>query len=130
MRVMLDTNVLISAVVFPNARMDALIYKAALDNRLVLCSYIVEELLEVTRRKFPAKVEDIDRFLARLPYELVYTPEEPPDDLFTIRDADDYPALYTAIIENVDIFVTGDNDFSDVGIERPEIISPAEFLER
>ncbi|GMO48489.1 MAG: hypothetical protein Pg6C_11050 [Treponemataceae bacterium] len=130
MRVMLDTNVLISAVVFPNARMDALIYKAALDNQLVLCSYIVEELLEVTRRKFPAKVEDIDRFLDRLPYELVYTPEEPPDDLFTIRDADDYPALYTAIVENVDVFVTGDDDFGDVEIERPEIISPAEFLER
>ncbi|MDR1179557.1 MAG: putative toxin-antitoxin system toxin component, PIN family [Spirochaetales bacterium] len=130
MRIMLDTNVLISAIVFPNDRMDTLIYKAALDHRLILSSYIIDELLKVTERKFPAKAKDVDLFLTRLPYELVYTPKEPKRDLFTIRDMDDYPALYSAIVEDVDLFVTGDDDFLDVEIEKPEIITPSEFLER
>ena len=38
--------------------------------------------------------------------------------------------LYTAIIENVDILITGDKDFKDVKIERPEILTCTEFLEK
>jgi hypothetical protein len=98
--------------------MDALIYKAAIDHRLVLSSYIIDELLDVTERKFPAKVKDVDLFLTKLPYELVYAPKEQGTDLFTIDDVDDYPVLYSAIVEDVDIFVTGDNDFANVEIER------------
>jgi len=130
MRVMLDTNVLISAIVFPNDRMDSLIFKASLKHQLVLSSYIIDELLTVTEKKFPSKIKDIDLFLTRLPYELVYTPKERKLDLFTIRDIDDYPVLYSAIVEDVDLFVTGDDDFNDVEIERPEIITPSDFLAR
>ncbi len=36
--------------------------------------------------------------------------------------------LYTAITENIDIFITGDKDFSDVNIEKPDIITPADFI--
>jgi len=130
MRVMLDTNVLISAIIFPNARMDSLIFKAVLDHQLVLSSYIIDELLNVTMRKFPQKIKDVDLFLTRLPYELVYTPREQNHEFFNIRDVNDYPVLYSAIIEGVDLFVTGDNDFDDVEIEKPEIITPSEFLEK
>jgi len=130
MRVMLDTNVLISAIVFPNERMDSLIFKAALDHQLVLSSYIIDELIDVTKRKFPKKIKDVDLFLTRLPYELVYTPREQDNNFFDIRDADDYPVLYSAIIEDVDLFVTGDNDFGDIEIEKPEIVTPSEFLEK
>jgi putative PIN family toxin of toxin-antitoxin system len=130
MRVMLDTNVLVSAIVFPNERMDSLIYKAVLDHQLVLSSYIIDELLDVTKRKFPQKIKDVDLFLMRLPYELVYTPREQNYDFFHIRDIDDYPILYSAIIEDIDIFITGDNDFGNIEIEKPEIITPSEFLEK
>jgi len=130
MRVMLDTNVLISAIIFPNERMDSLICKATLDHQLVLSSYIIDELINVTERKFPAKIKDVDLFLTRLPYELVYTPREQNHDFFLIRDIDDYPILYSAIIEDIDLFISGDNDFYDVEIEKPEIITPSDFLEK
>ena len=52
-----------------------------------------------------------------------------PGNLFDIRDINDYPVLYTAIIENIDIFITGDKDFLEVDIELPEIMTPGEFLE-
>ena len=130
MRVMLDTNVLVSAIIFPNQRMDTLIFKAVLEHQLVLSSYIIEELFDVIGRKFPNKSKDVDLFLTRFPYELVYTPREPQHELFHISDKGDYPVLYSAITEDVDLFVTGDRDFDNVEIEKPEIISPTDFLEK
>ena len=44
-------------------------------------------------------------------------------NLFEIRDAKDYPTLYSAIIEQVDVFITGDKDFEDVKVEKPEILT-------
>ncbi len=46
------------------------------------------------------------------------------------RDEDDYPVLYSAVAEDVDVFVTGDRDFEDVDLDRPEILTPAQFLEK
>ena len=42
----------------------------------------------------------------------------------------DYPVLYSAITDGVDIFVTGDSDFAGIDLEHPEIITPAGFLEK
>ena len=49
---------------------------------------------------------------------------------FEIRDDKDYMVLHTAIVADVDILITGDKDFTDVEIERPEILIPKEFLEK
>ena len=96
----------------------------------MLSSYIVEELKDVVKRKFPSKIAVVDTLLAKMSYEYVYTPDIIDETLFEIRDIKDYPVLYTAILEDVDILVTGDNDFKDVDIEKPEILMPAEFVER
>lgn len=130
MRVMLDSNVLFSALLFPGETMNKLMQKVTTEHQLVLSSYIVNELLDVTRRKFSSKVTVIDTLLSQLPYELVYTPELQKPDLFEIRDVKDYPILYSAITEGVDVFVTGDKDFDDVVVEKPEIITPAGFVEK
>ncbi len=34
------------------------------------------------------------------------------------------------IIEDVNILITGDKDFDEVEIEKPEIMSPYEFVEK
>lgn len=75
MRIMLDTNVLVSALLFPGQKMNTLMEKVTTDHQLVLSSYIVNELFDVTQRKFPDKVETIDTLLSQLPYELAYTPK-------------------------------------------------------
>jgi len=38
--------------------------------------------------------------------------------------------FYTAIKEDVDVLITGDKDFSKIDVERPEILTPAQFLEK
>lgn len=100
------------------------------EHQLVLSSYIVEELKDVVRRKFSNKVGIVDTLLAKMNYEYIYTPDILDESLFKIRDVKDYPILYTAILEDVDILVTGDSDFSDVDVEKPDILTPAEFVER
>lgn len=127
---MLDTNVLLSALLFPGKKMDAMMRCIFEKHRLVLSSFVVEELTFVVNRKFPAKAAAIDRLLSAMSYELVYTPQTAEPSLFEIRDPKDYPVLYTAILEDVDILITGDKDFADVAVERPEILTPAEFVAR
>lgn len=130
MRVMLDTNVLISAILFPGRRLDEMMRCIFEEHHLVLSSFVLDELFDVIERKFPGKRKAVDDLLAVMSYELVYTPRELEPGLFEIRDAKDYPVLYTAIKEDVDVLVTGDKDFGGISLERPEIITPGEFIER
>lgn len=119
---------LVSLLLFPNERMNAMLALIFSEHELILSSFVVTELKDVIRRKFPAKAGVVDRLLLKMSYTLVYTPDEMDETLFNIRDAKDYPVLYTAIVEDVDILVTGDKDFADIKIEKPEILTPAGFM--
>jgi len=131
MRIMLDTNVLISIFVFKSKRLEKLLNIVCVHHTLVLSSYIIDELYEVVERKFPGRTESLDTFLLRIPYELEHTPKKlPQHNLFTIRDDQDEKVLYTAITADVDILITSDKDFFDVEIEKPEILMPSQFLEK
>ena len=130
MRIMLDTNVLISMILFPSKRFQKMLEYITVQNELVLSSFVIDEVNAVAERKFPSKKADVDRYLSQLSYEMVYTPKTMKAGLFEIRDMNDYPVLYTAIIEDVDILITGDKDFLDVTIEKPDIITPSDFIEK
>ena len=127
---MIDTNVLISAFVFRSGQMDLLIQRITENHKLVISSFVLDELTEVVKRKFRNKQEALDEFLTALPFELVYTPVNMEDSLFIIRDKKDYPVLYSAIIEDVDIFITGDRDFENLDIKSPQIMTASGFLEK
>jgi len=127
MRVVLDTNILISAFVFRSKKIYAAIDYIVAHHELVLPSYVVDELRDVVARKFPHLVGELDTFLMTLSFTLVYTPSQLPTGLFEIRDISDAPILYTAIIEGADVLLTGDKDFDDVEVEMLEIMTVAEF---
>ena len=128
MKVMLDTNILISAFVFKSEKMNKLIYMLSKEHEIVICSYTIGELKELVDTKFKISQKALDDFLKEFPFNLVYSPTNIEKKLFNIRDEDDYIILHTAIIEDVDIFITGDKDFEDIDIEKPEIMKPSEFL--
>ncbi|MDD3410435.1 MAG: putative toxin-antitoxin system toxin component, PIN family [Eubacteriales bacterium] len=125
---MLDTNVLISMVFFPSPRFAKMLESITKEHTLVLSSFVINELMAVAERKFPAKKDAIDKLLSKVGYEFVYTPLKMQSGVFDIRDINDYPVLYTAIVENVDVLITGDKDFADVEIEKPEILTPTEYI--
>ena len=76
MRIMMDTNVLISIILFPTPHMNKMMEHIFQKHNLVLSSFVVEEFKGVMARKFPTEVKNVDRFLSRVSYELVYTPDE------------------------------------------------------
>ena len=76
MRVMLDTNILISAGLFKNSRLSVLTIKISNEFNIVLSSQFVEELREVTARKFSEKKKTLENFLRRLNFEMAFTPNE------------------------------------------------------
>ena len=131
MRVMLDTNIFISMIFFPSAQTRELTRRLTESHQIVVCDYVIEELRLVTERKFPAKRKFLDHFFLELPFELVYTPRELDWSEFPqIRDGKDLPILATAIMEEIDVFLTGDKDFLVMDVETPEVLTMKQFLER
>lgn len=66
-----------------------------------------------------------------LPFELFYTPKELDLNEFPeMRDVKDAPILATALMESIDVFLTGDKDFLVLDVEMPEILTMKEFLEQ
>ena len=131
MRVMLDTNVLISILIFNGKELKILLKQITDNYKLVLSSYVLDELKEVVKRKFDNKLYDLEVFLYNLPFEVYYTPQIIiNDEVIKIRDIKDVPVLYSAIMSNVDVFVTGDKDFENIDVEKPEILTPSEFLRK
>lgn len=85
----------------------------------------------VFNKKFKDKLLYLEKFLSKFSFELVYTLQDIETDKYPdIRDIADLPILVSAIIEDVDVIVTGDKDFFDVEIEKPEIITVKEYFER
>lgn len=131
MRIMLDTNILISIVIFNSDILKEMLVNICDKHTLVLSSFIIDELKSVIDRKFPDKKNNIDEFLLKLPYILENTQNSNVilnENSFNIRDKNDIPILYSAIVSNVDIFITGDKDFCDVNIKRPKIMTVRQFL--
>ncbi len=130
LRIMLDTNILISASVFRSHTMNQIMTYVHDCHTLVISSYVMEELYEVIKRKFPGKIQNVEEFFSGIRYEYVHTPLNFDKKDLYIRDVKDYPVLYSAVTENIDILITGDKDFSELGMEKPEILTPAEFIKK
>lgn len=57
MRIMLNTNVLLSAVIFRSKMMWNMMARIMEDHRLVLSSYVIDECYEVVERKKPSLID-------------------------------------------------------------------------
>ena len=126
MRILIDTNVLFSALLFPHSKPAIAVLQIARNHTIVLCKQNVEELREIINRKAPAYLPYMEKFLAELTYELLPVVDQ---TLMQMRDVKDQPILNTAIVNDVDIIVTGDKDFLSLELERPKCMSVAKFLE-
>jgi putative PIN family toxin of toxin-antitoxin system len=124
---MIDTNVLISASLFPKSRLGQAIKPLSDKHAVVLCTTIIDELHDVYNRKFPDRLLALESFLKEFSFETVYTPKIS-ENMPQVRDKKDTPILASAILEDVDVLITGDGDFSGIEIDRPEVLSPVEFF--
>lgn len=131
MRAVLDTNVVISALIFPGGPPEA-VYRLALEARIehVTSRPLLVELGRVLTAKFgwePTHAEDAVAQLARV--STVVAPTE------TVHEIEADPAddrvLEAAAAGGADVIVSGDRHLLKLRSWRAiEIERPAEFLER
>ena len=131
MKVMLDTNIIISAALFPNGQAARAFLKSlASPYEPIICDYVLEELQRKFEEKFPDRKADLEEFLETtlLYIQVVTTPEAVTAAERKIRDPKDRPIFRAALNEHADLFLTGDKDFLESSVTDPRIISVADFL--
>ena len=130
-RVMIDTNVLISAILNENSTPNTAFLKASEPSyTLVLCDQILDELRRIFNVKFSSRIPDMERFLTTAHYDLVILTAEDAaaSDEENIRDINDRPILRAARKARIDVFITGDKDFLESTIAHPKIMTAAQFV--
>ena len=126
MRILVDTNILFSALLFPHSKpAQALLYLAD-HHEIVLCDRNLAELRDILERKAPRYLPDAEVLLAELSYELIPAVDHAEK---LIRDAKDQPILNAAVVSDVDVILTGNKDFLSLNIERPKCMTVAQFFE-
>ncbi len=111
MKVLIDTNILISAALSPNGTpFKAYVKAVSYPNEAIVCEQNIDELRRIFNRKFPSKLAVLEEFLALAltAIKVVPIPEEEITDEEKIRDVMDRPILRSAIASGTDIIITGD----------------------
>ena len=107
MKVVFDTNVLVSALVFPGGRADLALRRVIEErDRLLLSKPILDELLGILARKFSRDSEELSHvavFLSDL--SIVVKPRR---KLAVLADHPDNRILECAVSGGADAIVTGD----------------------
>lgn len=130
MRVLIDTNILISAALSSQGTPYRAFVKAvSYPNHGLVCEQNIDEMRRIFNRKFPQKIQALEGFLslALLTLEVVPMPLEENILEDRIRDVNDRPILRAALHAKADILLTGDKDFLESGIDIPKIMTAADF---
>lgn len=131
MRVLIDTNILISAALSSKGTpYQAFIKAVTYPNHGMVCEQNIDELRRIFNRKFPQKIHALETFLslALMTLELVPTPVEEHVSESKVRDVNDRPILRAAIHAKADILLTGDKDFLESGLATPQILTATDFV--
>ena len=129
---MIDTNIFISAALFPNGKVAQALRKAlTYPYQPITCDYVVDELHRKFQEKFQDRLVELEAFLyvALQSIKVVKTPKKMNAEELKIRDVKDRPILRAALNAHADLFLTGDKDFLEAAVEDPRIINVATFLE-
>lgn len=128
MKVVFDTNILVSALVFPGGRGDAALRRIVEEqDQLVISKPILEELLRVLGSKFSRDTEELAHVAVFLS-ELTLT-VNPRRRLQVVKDEPDNRILECALTARAEAIVTGDRALLALGKFRSvRIISLREYL--
>ena len=129
MRIMVDANIIVSAILFPKSIIAKAFDHLANNFDLILSKYTIDEVEGVFNDKFPHKLSEMKMFIKQVPYELFVLNKVDNKKYLNIRDNKDLPVLINAIESKTDVFITGDKDFDDVRIEIPKIIKPRKYID-
>ena len=88
MRILIDTNILFSALLFPRSKPAKALLYIAQNHEMVLCDRNIAELRDILNLKTPKYLPDAEVLLAEMSYELIPAVDHVEK---LIRDAKDQP---------------------------------------
>ena len=129
MKAVFDTNILVSALVFPGGRGEAALRRIIEErDQLILSKPILDELLEILAHKFSRDAEELAHvavFLSDLAHYV-----KPRRRLQVVKDEPDNRILECALTGRADAIVTGDHALLALSNYRGvHIISLREYLD-
>ena len=129
MKVVFDTNILVSALVFPGGRADAALRRILEEqDQLIISKAILAELLRVLGSKFSRDSEELAHVAVFLS-ELALT-VKPRRRLQVVKDEPDNRILECALTGRAEVIVTGDHSLLALGeYKGVRIISLREYLD-
>jgi putative PIN family toxin of toxin-antitoxin system len=112
LRAFIDSNTLVSAIVFDAAELKVIVLLKKKGHELVISEHIVEEILRVMIEKFPEHSSLFLEFLKLSGIEIVpkIDYQDIIDDFNMVRDKHDQHVLAAAVASRCQIIVTGDKD--------------------
>ncbi len=129
MKIVLDTNVIVSGLLNPDGSPGRVIdLFLAGEVRLLVDDRILAEYRAVLPRpKFRFDPEDVSDFLDLVEAEAIRVSAAPLN--LALKDSADRPFLEVAVASKADLLVTGNvRDFEVPSIRRSLIVTPAQFL--
>ena len=126
MRVLIDTNILVSAFVFGGKTRKILESLFEKRHEILVSQYVDSEFKAKLKQKWPDKAEIVYALYHKLPFVFCKSTNQV---LGKVRDKKDIPVLSDALFNNADVLLTGDKDFLESDIEKPLILSPNMMLE-
>ncbi len=129
MRFFLDSNVIVSGIVFAGTERRILLATFGTDHAFVISQDVQREVRKVMRQKFPRLREESEEVMALLRAQTLprRTYEGRSQGFAELRDPDDAHILAAAIVSRCDVVVTGDKDLLVLReVEGVKIIRPSE----
>jgi putative PIN family toxin of toxin-antitoxin system len=129
-KLFLDTNVLISAIVFDKKELELIIRCVDDSDNLYISEHIFEEAMRVFLKKFPEHVEFFKKFIEisniKIIKKSVY--ENSIKQFQDIRDKYDAHVIAAAKTKKCDFIITRDKDILNYDLSKIKIMKPSDFI--
>lgn len=129
LRAVLDTNVLVSAIVYggkPREILVSMVLERKIDG--VISPSLLAELLEVLRKKFEFASPDLNRVERQIKRKFIFV--YPQKRISILDDEPDNRVLEAAAEGRCDFIVTGDKELLSLkSFQGAEIMPPRQFIE-
>lgn len=127
LRVLLDTNIIVSALVFGGKPLQILSLALERKIHVVTSAVLLAELADVVNKKFPLSREDLRLFekQAKKTFEFV----DPKESIRILEDDPDNRVLEAAVEGKCSYVVTGDKELLDLKeFKKIKIVTATEFI--
>lgn len=126
-KVVLDTNILISAIIF-GGKPGQILYSVIEEKVIAVTSpVLISELKEVFSKKFPLRETDFKLAIKNI--EEIFRTIQPKKTINILKDDDDNRILEVALESGCSYIVTGDRDLLDLRtFKNIKIVTPDNFL--